>query len=236
MFEGTHSAVRAIFAQHLKEESFEKDSVVCRQTNMGGKLYIIDTGNVEFFIDSMPVGDQASGGVFGELSLVYGIERSATAVCLTNCVLWSLTQEDFRKIQSRLNMEALDNSYRQAQRTLSGLACEVLLERLEYKQSGIMLENLHSVSLLGRGTFGTVSLVRDKKSKKTFALKKLGKTNLVKAKQGSRVIAERNILMQCHSPFVIKLHATYQDDDSLYFLTEFVQGGDLMAYMIEQGR
>ena len=39
MFEGTHSAVRAIFAQHLKEESFEKDSVVCRQTNMGGKLY-----------------------------------------------------------------------------------------------------------------------------------------------------------------------------------------------------
>jgi serine/threonine protein kinase len=34
---------------------------------------------------------------------------------------------------------------------------------------------------------------------------------------------------------VIKLYDTYSDRDSFFFLTEYVQGGDLMAYMIDQG-
>jgi len=37
------------------------------------------------------------------------------------------------------------------------------------------------------------------------------------------------------SSFVVCLYATFSDADCLYFLMEFVQGGDLMAYMIEQG-
>ena len=48
----------------------------------------MEIGTISFFIGDMPVGNQKSGGVFGELSLVYGIERSASAVCLTECVLW----------------------------------------------------------------------------------------------------------------------------------------------------
>lgn len=39
----------------------------------------------------------------------------------------------------------------------------------------------------------------------------------------------------CNSDFVLKLYETFSDDHCLYFLTDFVQGGDLMSYMIEQG-
>ena len=84
------------------------------------------------------------------------------------------------------------------------------------------------MSILGRGTFGCVYLVQDSASSTYLALKQLSKVNLVKAKQGLRAIAERNILRECNSRFVIELFETFSDDVSLYFLTEFVQGGDLM--------
>jgi len=236
-FEGTHSAVRHLFVEELREEQFKKGEVVCTEKEIGDRLYVVEEGLICFYIDGRNVGEQTSGGVFGELSLVYGIERSATAVCSTDCTLWSLGLASFRRIQSCLAMEALDNSYRSAQRTLSGLTQEQLKEKKEegFERSGIELEDLRVINLLGQGTFGTVSLVRDDMRNKSYALKKLSKVNLVKASQGTRVIAERNVLMACSSPFVIKLFETYQDQDSLFFLTEFVQGGDLMAYMIEQG-
>ena len=61
------------------------------------------------------------------------------------------------------------------------------------------------LSILGRGTFGSVFLVQDCISSNYLALKQLSKVNLVKAKQGLRAVAERNILRECDSPFVIKL-------------------------------
>ena len=35
-------------------------------------------------------------------------------------------------------------------------------------------------------------------------------------------------------PFIISLMGTYQDKDCVYFLTECVQGGNLISYMIDQ--
>ena len=52
-------------------------------------------------------------------------------------------------------------------------------------------------------------------------------------KQTLRVITEKNVLRELSSFFVITLHETFQDKDNLYFLTEFVQGGDLLSYMVE---
>ncbi len=42
-------------------------------------------------------------------------------------------------------------------------------------------------------------------------------------------------LRECSSPCVIELHDFHQDRDCVFFLTDFVQGGDLMSYMIAQG-
>ncbi|GMH77790.1 hypothetical protein TrST_g13869 [Triparma strigata] len=234
MFEGTHSIVRQMFIQELEEEHFKKDDAVCNEGDPGDKLYIVESGTISFMIGGVPVGEQKCGGVFGELSLVYGIERSASAVCMTDCVLWSLDLVGFRRIQSCLAMEALENSYRSAQRTLSTLTKEEITQSL-WERSDFKLENLTKVAVLGQGTFGCVYLVKDEVRKSHFALKQLSKANLVKAKQGLRAVAERNVLRACSSDFVLKLYETFSDSNCLYFLTDFVQGGDLMSYMIEQG-
>ena len=55
------------------------------------------------------------------------------------------------------------------------------------------------MSVLGRGTFGCVFLVQDGATSSYLALKQLSKVNLVKAKQGLRAIAERNVLRECSS-------------------------------------
>merc|ERR1719163_2513938 len=40
---------------------------------------------------------------------------------------------------------------------------------------------------------------------------------------------EKNILMMTNSPFIIKLYATYNGSQSLYFLMEVALGGELYA-------
>ena len=75
MFESTHSIVRQMFIQELEEEKFKENETVCHQGDPGDKLYVVESGTINFYINDILVGEQCSGGVFGELSLVYGIER-----------------------------------------------------------------------------------------------------------------------------------------------------------------
>ncbi|GAB9466740.1 hypothetical protein Gpo141_00004106, partial [Globisporangium polare] len=50
-------------------------------------------------------------------------------------------------------------------------------------------------------------------------------------KQQKNVMNEKNIMAQCNHPFILKLHQTYNDWDNLYFLLDFVQGGELYSYL-----
>lgn len=45
--------------------------------------------------------------------------------------------------------------------------------------------------------------------------------------------AERDILAESNSPWVVKLYNTFQDTTFLYMLMEFLPGGDLMTMLIK---
>jgi serine/threonine protein kinase len=79
------------------------------------------------------------------------------------------------------------------------------------------------------GTFGRVSLVQEVTTKKIFALKSLLKTELVLHKQQNNIINEKNIMMNCNHPFILKIYQTYRDARKLHMLLEFVQGGELFT-------
>jgi len=61
----------------------------------------------------------------------------------------------------------------------------------------IGFSDIEVCNMLGQGTFGCVNLAKHKVTGKLYALKQLSKANLVKAKQGLRAIAERNVLREC---------------------------------------
>lgn len=64
-----------------------------------------------------------------------------------------------------------------------------------------------------------------------FALKVLRKTEIVRLRQVEHVNAERYILSRVHHPFIVDLHATFQDSLNVYMLLSFVPGGELFAHL-----
>ena len=64
-------------------------------------------------------------------------------------------------------------------------------------------------------------------------MKSLIKSEMFKKDQLAHVRAERDILAESDSPWVVKLYTTFQDYDFLYMLMEFLPGGDLMTMLIK---
>lgn len=93
--------------------------------------------------------------------------------------------------------------------------------------------NYHVRKVIGKGAFGEVKLVQRKSDNKIFALKCLVKAEMFKKDQLAHVRAERDILAEANSPWVVKLQTTFQDQTFLYMLMEFLPGGDLMTMLIK---
>ncbi|OIW31650.1 kinase-like protein [Coniochaeta ligniaria NRRL 30616] len=94
-------------------------------------------------------------------------------------------------------------------------------------------ENYNTIKIIGKGAFGEVKLVQKRADNKVYAMKSLVKTEMFKKDQLAHVRAERDILAESDSPWVVKLYTTFQDSNFLYMLMEFLPGGDLMTMLIK---
>jgi serine/threonine protein kinase len=82
---------------------------------------------------------------------------------------------------------------------------------------------------IGTGTFGKVKLCRHVATERVYCLKVLSKERIVRLKQQEHVKNEKWVLTVTQHPFIVRLHATFQDATYLYFLMEFVSGGELFT-------
>lgn len=78
--------------------------VVIQQGDEGDNFYVIDKGTVEVLITNSDGGepehisDINDGGSFGELALIYGTPRAATIKAKTDCHLWAIDRDTYRRI------------------------------------------------------------------------------------------------------------------------------------------
>lgn len=78
--------------------------VIIQQGDEGDNFYVIDNGTVEVLISSGDGGepehisDITDGGSFGELALIYGTPRAATIKAKTDCRLWAIDRDTYRRI------------------------------------------------------------------------------------------------------------------------------------------
>ncbi|MCJ1451971.1 serine/threonine protein kinase psk1 [Mycoblastus sanguinarius] len=86
---------------------------------------------------------------------------------------------------------------------------------------------------LGKGTYGTVLLVKQAGTGKLYAQKQFRKASLTVRKQlVDQTKTERNILESINRhPFVVKLYYAFQDHEKLYLILEYAQGGELFERM-----
>jgi serine/threonine protein kinase len=94
-------------------------------------------------------------------------------------------------------------------------------------------DNFESITCLGKGTYGTVVLVRQKETGRLFAQKQFKKASLVVHKKlVEQTKTERVILESVNRhPFVVKLYYAFQDDEKLYLILEYAQGGELFHHL-----
>lgn len=94
-------------------------------------------------------------------------------------------------------------------------------------------EDFESLRCLGKGTYGTVHLVKQRMTGRLYAQKQLKKASLVvKRKLVEQTKTERQILESVNRhPFVVKLFYAFQDHEKLYLILEYGQGGELFTHL-----
>eukprot|EP01017_Pseudomicrothorax_dubius_P044954 TRINITY_DN7684_c0_g1_i2.p1 TRINITY_DN7684_c0_g1~~TRINITY_DN7684_c0_g1_i2.p1 ORF type:complete len:121 (-),score=36.10 TRINITY_DN7684_c0_g1_i2:56-418(-) len=97
----------------------------------------------------------------------------------------------------------------------------------------ISIESFHLIKVIGKGTYGKVVLVKKKDDNKIYALKMVKKEVVEKRKQTPYIQTERNVLVGCDHPFIIKLAFAFQNERKLFFALEYCPGGELF-YLLQR--
>lgn len=93
--------------------------------------------------------------------------------------------------------------------------------------------DFETVKCLGRGAFGTVHLVKQHATGRLYAQKQFKKASLTVHKRlVEQTRTERTILESVNRhPFVVKLFYAFQDQEKLYLILEYAQGGELFHHL-----
>ncbi|KJZ76668.1 hypothetical protein HIM_04004 [Hirsutella minnesotensis 3608] len=94
-------------------------------------------------------------------------------------------------------------------------------------------EEFEPLRCLGKGTFGTVLLVKQRATGRLYAQKQFKKASLVVHKKlVAQTKTERQVLESVNRhPFVVKLFYAFQDHEKLYLILEYGQGGELFTHL-----
>ncbi|KAK4105609.1 kinase-like protein [Parathielavia hyrcaniae] len=94
-------------------------------------------------------------------------------------------------------------------------------------------DDFEPLRCLGKGTYGTVLLVKQRTTGRLYAQKQFKKASLVVHKKlVEQTKTERQILESVNRhPFVVKLYYAFQDQEKLYLILEYGQGGELFTHL-----
>lgn len=225
-------------AKALVEMDFAKDEHIFDQGEQGDAFYILYEGQVSVTKNGKEVatlrGSPAKAEIFGEVALLNGNARTATIKVLS-ATAKTLSLD---KVSFDLMLGPLEDIQKRGKTGQSKVGKKHHHKKEHHKKEhehSILRSDLVSIGLLGCGGFGAVELVEHNKTKETYALKALSKGYIVKCGLQRGVMSEKNIQLMCDSPFIVKLHATYNSAQSLYLLLEAALGGELYATYAKKG-
>ncbi|XP_059084912.1 atypical protein kinase C-like [Tigriopus californicus] len=101
----------------------------------------------------------------------------------------------------------------------------------------ISLADFELIRVIGRGSYAKVLMVELKKTNRIYAMKVIKKELVTDDEDIDWVQTEKHVFETAtNHPFLVGLHSCFQTPSRLFFVIEFVRGGDLMFHMQRQRR
>jgi CRP/FNR family cyclic AMP-dependent transcriptional regulator len=113
LFERLNEEERSLLAAQLEEETFSAGTLLFRKGEPGNAIYIVASGEVEIFVEGT-TGERIvfetakTGDFFGELSLLDGDPRSASAKAISDAKTLKVDRSDLQLLFSRHPAAAMD--------------------------------------------------------------------------------------------------------------------------------
>ncbi|EAR87236.2 Serine/Threonine kinase domain protein (macronuclear) [Tetrahymena thermophila SB210] len=144
----------------------------------------------------------------------------------------SFMQQRFQKMEEE---DKLDNSQTKTndQSTIQPLPKENKVKKNPYE---VTLNDFITIKCLARGSFGKVLLVQNKDTKQYYAMKTLKKADIINRNQIENALNEKKILQFSDHPFVVKLKFCFQNEFNIYFIMEYMPGGELFHHIKKRQR
>eukprot|EP00930_Biecheleria_cincta_P008380 TRINITY_DN10980_c0_g1_i1.p1 TRINITY_DN10980_c0_g1~~TRINITY_DN10980_c0_g1_i1.p1 ORF type:complete len:911 (+),score=180.05 TRINITY_DN10980_c0_g1_i1:150-2882(+) len=200
----------SLMVRSLKQHEYAKGQVIVKQGEEAHQFYLIQNGSVGVYESDRCVRSLMRWDYFGERALLLNERRSATCVAEEACTVLSLQKAVFEDIVGNFRWE-LEN-------------------RIMFQDLKVEMSDLYTKAVVGSGAYGEVHLVFHKsKPDLYYALKTICKSEALEQGQEKMVQCEWEINSQCNHPCIMHFICAFQDAKNVYFLTEFLGGGDLFT-------
>ena len=200
----------------INVEKYKKGTKIITEGKIGDKFYIVKKGQVEVYQRTIYLRTLNPMEYFGERALLMNEVRSATVIAKEDVELYSLDKDSFKS-------------------NLSNMMENYLHTSLYLHDETVSLDDLLFIKELGKGNYGLVSLVMNKRTKFPYAIKAISKNRINLEKMESNIQLEKNILLKIDHPFIVKLVKCLEDKKNIYFLMEYLKGKELFDVIRDIG-
>ena len=198
----------------MKKEKFNQNQFIVKEDTEGDKFYLINKGRVKIVRDNRTIRELEKGNYFGEISLLNKENRTASVISIEETICYVLSKDDFLSI---IDQNILDS----------------IKSKIYLQDTSVELKDLYYIKFLGKGKFGNVSLVHNKKN--LYAIKAVSRRAAEKQKILSKYfVAEKKIMLALDHPFVMKYVKSLKNESYCFFLLEFINGKNLDDYLTER--
>uniref|UniRef100_A0A4W6FKH5 cGMP-dependent protein kinase n=1 Tax=Lates calcarifer TaxID=8187 RepID=A0A4W6FKH5_LATCA len=207
---------------------------IIRQGATGDTFFIISEGQVKVSQlnsasdEQVMVKTLSKGDWFGEQALKGEDVRTASVTAVGDVTCLVIDRESFKQLIGGL--DDVNSKQYDSDEVKAKLQAEADFF------SSVSLSDFNIICTLGMGGFSRVELVQLKNDpNRSFALKVLKKRHILDTSQQGHILSERRIMMEAHSPFIIRLYRTFRDPKYLYMLLEACLGGELWTLLRDRG-
>ncbi|MCQ2818481.1 MAG: cyclic nucleotide-binding serine/threonine-protein kinase [archaeon] len=194
----------------IKTEKYSKGEIIYNENMKTDKFYIIEKGSVLFTKNEKEIREKESDNVFGTYELINNLDKMKnTAKALTDVICITLPKEKFNFI------------YKEEKKAKEFIDKEISLE-----DDTIELKDLYFITNLGKGRFGKVTLVHNKKN--VYAIKAINRKDADRNKRlANYFIGEKKIMSKLSHPFIERMVKTFKNSENVFLLLEYIKGVNL---------